>query len=109
MPPMQRQWLATLGFKGAPDTHALLPGEDGRIAAVWAGVRAADHPYALSLLPRALPEGAYRLADGPAGARPHRRGPVLAARQLCLRTLQEAPASRRAAAAADGRTALARA
>lgn len=65
LPPMQRQWLATLGFKGAPDTHALLPGEDGRIAAVWAGVRAADHPYALSLLPRALPEGLYRLADGP--------------------------------------------
>ena len=65
LPPAQRQWLASLGFKGAPDTHALLPGDDGRIAAVWAGVRAADHPYALAILPRALPEGRYRLADGP--------------------------------------------
>jgi len=65
LPPAQRQWLASLGFRGAPDTHALLPGDDGRIAAVWAGVRAVDHPYALSLLPRALPEGSYRLADGP--------------------------------------------
>jgi leucyl aminopeptidase len=65
LPPAQRQWLATLGFKGAPDTHALLPGDDGRIAAVWVGVRAADHPYALAILPRALPEGRYRLADGP--------------------------------------------
>ncbi len=61
----QQRWLQALGFSGAPDTHALLPGEDGRIAAVWAGVRAADHPYALALLPRALPEGSYRLADGP--------------------------------------------
>jgi leucyl aminopeptidase len=70
MSPAQRQWLSALGFRGAPDTHALLPGEDGRIAAVWAGVRAADHPYALSLLPRALPEGTYRLADGPVALDP---------------------------------------
>ena len=59
----QRQWLATVGFKGAPDTHALLPGDDGRLASVWAGVRAGDHPYALALLPRALPAGRYHLAE----------------------------------------------
>ena len=64
LPAAQRQWLATLGFKGAPDTHALLPGDDGRLAAVWAGVRAVDHPWALALLPRALPVGRYHLADG---------------------------------------------
>ena len=34
LPPAQRQWLATLGFRGAPDTHAMLPGDDGRLAAV---------------------------------------------------------------------------
>ena len=33
-------------------------------AAVWAGVRAADHPYALSALPKALPAGRYALGDG---------------------------------------------
>lgn len=76
LPAVQRQWLGTLGFKGAPDTHALLPGADGRLAAVWAGVRSSgrpstgpsagpsDYPYALSLLPRALPAGRYHLADG---------------------------------------------
>ena len=63
LPPLQRQWLATLGFKGAPDTHALLPAADGSLAAAWAGVRAADHPFALGLLPRVLPAGAYHLAD----------------------------------------------
>jgi leucyl aminopeptidase len=70
LPTMQRQWLATLGFKGAPDTHALLPGADGRLAAVWAGVRAADHPYALALLPRVLPQGRYHLADGGVAVHP---------------------------------------
>ena len=54
LPPMQRQWLATLGFKGAPDTHALLPGEDGRIAAVW--------DYATSPLFTEAERAALRLA-----------------------------------------------
>ena len=63
MPAASRQWLATLGFNGAPDTHALLPDGQGGLQAVWAGVRSADHPWALSALPRALPTGRYRLAD----------------------------------------------
>ena len=63
LPPAQRQWLATLGFNGAPDTHALLPDEQGRLQAVWAGVRAADHPWALAALPRNLPAGRYRLGS----------------------------------------------
>jgi leucyl aminopeptidase len=58
-----RQWLATVGFSGAPDSHALLPDAQGRLAAVWAGVREAAHPYALAALPGALPVGNYRLGD----------------------------------------------
>jgi leucyl aminopeptidase len=65
LPDAARQWLATLGFHGAPDTHALLPDEQGRLQSVWAGVRSADHPWALSALPRSLPPGRYRLGgDG---------------------------------------------
>jgi leucyl aminopeptidase len=65
LPAAQRQWLSTLGFNGAPDSHALLPDEHGRLQAVWAGVRSADHPWALAALPRALPVGRYRLgSDG---------------------------------------------
>ncbi len=61
--PAQRQWLASIGFTGAADSHALLPGPDGQVQAVWAGVRGADHPWALAALPRQLPPGNYRLAD----------------------------------------------
>ncbi len=65
LPAATRQWLATVGFDGAPDSHALLPGSDGRLQAVWAGVRSTDHPWALAALPRQLPTGRYRLgSDG---------------------------------------------
>jgi leucyl aminopeptidase len=63
--PAGRRWLKSTGFSGAPDSHALLPAADGSIAAVWVGVRAADHPWALAALPMALPPGAYHLAEGP--------------------------------------------
>ncbi|MFN0186078.1 MAG: leucyl aminopeptidase family protein [Aquabacterium sp.] len=59
----ERRWLTAVGFNGAPDTHALVPDESGRPCAVWAGVRAADHPWALAALPRALPAGRYRLHE----------------------------------------------
>ncbi len=58
-----RQWLQTVGFTAAPDTHALLPDERGGLRAVWAGVRSAGDPWALAALPRALPTGPYCLGD----------------------------------------------
>ena len=62
-PAATRRWLQATGFSAAPDTHALVPAADGAIAEVWAGVRSATHPWALSALPKALPVGTYRLAD----------------------------------------------
>ena len=62
--PAARRWLQSVGFKGAPDSHALLPAADGSIAAVWAGVQDAAHPWALAALPKSLPSGAYHLGDG---------------------------------------------
>ena len=60
-----KRWMTTTGFEGAPDTHALVCDDRGHLKAVWAGVRSAHHPYALSGLPRALPPGRYRLgAEG---------------------------------------------
>ena len=58
-----RRWFATVGFNGAPDTHALLADASGRLKAVWAGVRDARHPFALAALPHSLPSGRYRLGD----------------------------------------------
>ena len=59
--PAQR-WLATVGFNGAADTHALLGAADGSLQAVWAGVRSPTDPWALAALPKALPLGKYHLA-----------------------------------------------
>jgi leucyl aminopeptidase len=63
LPPAARQWLDTVGFDGAADSHVLLPDTDGRLQSVWAGVRGVAHPWALAALPRQLPPGRYRLAD----------------------------------------------
>jgi leucyl aminopeptidase len=61
--PATRRWLTAVGFSGAADTHVLLPAQDGSLQGVWAGVRDAAHPWALSALPKALPPGHYHLAD----------------------------------------------
>jgi leucyl aminopeptidase len=61
--PAAARWLQTVGFKGAPDSHALLPAADGTLQAVWAGVRDAADPWALATLPRGLPPGRYHLGD----------------------------------------------
>lgn len=56
-----RRWMRSNGFRGAPDSHVLLPNAAGGIAAVWAGVRGASNPFALAGLPSALPAGRYRI------------------------------------------------
>jgi leucyl aminopeptidase len=61
--PATRRWLQAVGFTGAADSHALIPAEDGTVAAVWAGIHDAAHPWALAALPKALPAGAYHLGD----------------------------------------------
>lgn len=63
LPAATRAWLETVGFVGAPDSHALVPGADGRLGQVFAGIAHPAHPFALSHLPLALPEGSYRLDD----------------------------------------------
>ncbi len=65
--PAGRAWAQALGFAGAPDSHLLVPGADGKPCAVLAGVRSGADPFALSALPKALPVGAYHLAPTPEG------------------------------------------
>ncbi len=62
--PAAQRWLHSVGFTGAPDSHALLPDADGSVAAVWVGVHSAAHPWALAACPKALPSGAYHLGEG---------------------------------------------
>jgi len=63
LPAPTRHWLAANGFKGAPDSFCLVPGADGRLGQVFAGVAHISHPFALSALPLALPECEYTLAE----------------------------------------------
>ena len=62
--PQAQRWLQTVGFTGAAYTYALLPAANGALQAVWAGVPDAVHPFALAALPKVLPVGRYRLAEG---------------------------------------------
>ncbi len=62
-PAATQRWLKATGFQGEADRHALVPDAEGGLREVWAGVSAADSPWALSSLPLALPAGTYRIAD----------------------------------------------
>lgn len=62
LPTPTRHWLSALGFVGAPDSFALVPGPDGKLGQVFAGIHHVADPFALAALPQALPEGRYRLA-----------------------------------------------
>jgi len=66
-PAATRRWLQAVGFRAAPHTHALVPGADGALAEVWAGIARADDPWLLASLPQALPAGRYRLAQPEGG------------------------------------------
>lgn len=71
----QRAWVEAQAYRAEPGTQLALPGADGSLALVLAGVADAADPFALAHLPMALPEGDYRLDTGrslpgldPAGA-----------------------------------------
>ena len=57
-----RRWVQATGFSGAAGSHCLLPGADGRLDGVLAGIDRRDGPWALAGLPERLPPGRYALA-----------------------------------------------
>jgi leucyl aminopeptidase len=61
--PQARRWLAATGFTGKAHSHALVPGDDGGLREVWAGVRDVADPWLLAALPKALPPGRYHLGQ----------------------------------------------
>ena len=72
----ERNWLAAAGFTAEAGTHALVPGEEGRLGRVVVGLGGKDKKepgaalWALAGLPDALPDGSYRLDAVPAGLDP---------------------------------------
>ena len=58
-------WVKQAGFTGAAGRLCLLPGDDGALDRVLAGVDWSEGPWALAHLPGALPAGRFRLDPSP--------------------------------------------
>jgi leucyl aminopeptidase len=61
-------WVRTAGFSAAPGSHCLIPGAEGSLERVLAGIDPAAGPWALAGLPNVLPGGCYAI-DGRLDAR----------------------------------------
>lgn len=60
-PEATRCWVESVGYTASPNTVCLVPGADGRVERVLAGVPERADLYALAALPMLLPPGEYRL------------------------------------------------
>ena len=63
---VQKTWVEANGFKAKPNSHLCIAGNDGGLAMVLYGARAADpaDPFEPGTLSSALPAGDYELASG---------------------------------------------
>ena len=66
-PETWRAWLAATGFAADEGAFAPLPGGDGALEAVIAGLGEGPSVWSLSRLAKALPAGSYRLEPGESG------------------------------------------
>ncbi len=64
-PESTRAWIESTGFSAEAGALSLIPGADGRLAAVLLGLADDDDPWAFAALPGKLPPGSYRLAPEP--------------------------------------------
>ncbi len=59
--PATASWVKAVGFTGEAGSTVFLPGPDGGVAHVLAGVSAIDDLWAFAGLPASLPAGSYRI------------------------------------------------
>lgn len=59
--PAVASWVKAVGFTGEAGSTVFLPGPDGGVAHVLAGVSAIDDLWAFAGLPASLPAGSYRI------------------------------------------------
>ncbi|CAO3399325.1 leucyl aminopeptidase family protein [Azospirillum palustre] len=59
--PATASWVKAVGFTGEAGSTVFLPGPDGAVAHVLAGVSAVDDLWAFAGLPASLPAGSYRI------------------------------------------------
>ena len=66
--PAVASWVKAVGFTGEAGSTVFLPGPDGAVAHVLAGVSAIDDLWAFAGLPASLPAGSYRIDSKIEGA-----------------------------------------
>lgn len=59
--PATASWVKAVGFTGEAGSTVFLPGPDGAVARVLAGVSAVDDLWAFAGLPASLPAGSYKI------------------------------------------------
>ena len=69
-PEVVRQWCSAHGYTAQPGTWLGIPGENGQLSQVVAGLAETADVWALAHLPTALPEGDYSLDRTPQGLAP---------------------------------------
>ncbi len=57
-----RRWVKSADFRAKPASYCLVPGADGSLARVLAGIADRDDPFCVAQLSAALPAGNYSLA-----------------------------------------------
>ncbi|MDH3315129.1 MAG: leucyl aminopeptidase family protein [Gammaproteobacteria bacterium] len=60
--PAAKRWVEASDFEAKPDTHCLIPGQDGKMAKVLSGIRDPGDPFCLARLTTALPRGSYYIS-----------------------------------------------
>lgn len=65
LPPFDKSWLQSSGFKGVADNHCFIPDLKGQLKSVIACVKSFDDFWGIAHLPRLLPVGNYRLEGLP--------------------------------------------
>ncbi len=54
-----KRWVESSGFEAKADTHCLIPGKDGKLAGVLAGISDRNDPFCLARLTTVLAPGSY--------------------------------------------------
>ncbi len=54
-----KRWVESTGFEARPDSHCLIPGTDGKVSRVLAGIGDPNDPFCLARLTTALAPGSY--------------------------------------------------
>ena len=93
LPEAHRAWVRAQGWEPKPGTVLGLPGSDGSLSAVLAGVGGSEPFWALASLPGRLPAGTYVFSGAPEGDEAQRLALAWGIGQYAFRSYRKDPPS----------------